>query len=78
MSKPHMKPSTFISYAGAADVKEGLLKAADNGTLFIDEIGDMDLSVQASMLRFMETGSFRPLGSTKDAFSFIPFFKLGR
>ena len=54
------------AFTGAADVKEGLLKAADNGTLFIDEIGDMDLSVQASMLRFMETGSFRPLGSTKE------------
>lgn len=54
------------AFTGAADVKEGLLKAADHGTLFIDEIGDMDLSVQASMLRFMETGSFRPLGSTKE------------
>lgn len=54
------------AFTGAADIKEGLLKAADGGTLFIDEIGDMDLSVQASLLRFMETGSFRPLGSTKE------------
>jgi DNA-binding NtrC family response regulator len=54
------------AFTGAADFKEGLLKAADKGTLFIDEIGDMDLSVQASLLRFLETGSFRPLGSTKE------------
>jgi len=54
------------AFTGAADSKDGLLKAADGGTLFIDEVGDMDLSVQASLLRFMETGSFRPLGSTKE------------
>lgn len=54
------------AFTGAADLKEGLLKAADRGTLFIDEIGDMDLSVQASLLRFMETGAFRPLGATKE------------
>lgn len=54
------------AFTGAADLKEGLLKAADKGTLFIDEIGDMDLSVQASLLRFMETGAFRPLGATKE------------
>lgn len=54
------------AFTGAADLKEGLLKAADRGTLFIDEIADMDLSVQASLLRFMETGAFRPLGATKE------------
>lgn len=54
------------AFTGAVDQKDGLLKAADCGTLFIDEIGDMDLSVQASLLRFMETGAFRPLGATKE------------
>ncbi|HBG47756.1 MAG TPA: hypothetical protein DDW94_12330 [Deltaproteobacteria bacterium] len=54
------------AFTGAADQKEGLVKAADNGTLFIDEIGDLDLSVQAALLRFIETGTYRPLGSSKE------------
>jgi DNA-binding NtrC family response regulator len=54
------------AFTGATDAKDGLLKLADSGTLFIDEIADMNLSVQASLLRFIETGIFRPLGSTKE------------
>ncbi len=54
------------AFTGALDSKEGLLRAADSGTLFIDEIGDMELPVQAMLLRFMETGSFRPLGSNRE------------
>ncbi|MBW7957327.1 MAG: sigma-54-dependent Fis family transcriptional regulator [Deltaproteobacteria bacterium] len=54
------------AFTGALDSKDGLLRAADNGTLFIDEIGDMELPVQAMLLRFMETGSFRPLGSNRE------------
>lgn len=54
------------AFTGASDNKDGLLKVADGGTLFIDEIGDMNLTVQASLLRFLETGIFRPLGSTKE------------
>lgn len=54
------------AFTGATDNKDGLLKAVDSGTLFIDEIGDMNLTVQASLLRFLETGIFRPLGSTKE------------
>lgn len=52
------------AFTGATGYKEGLLKVADRGTLFIDEIGDMDLTIQASLLRFMEQGTFRPLGDT--------------
>lgn len=54
------------AFTGATDNKDGLLKVADGGTLFIDEIGDMNLTVQASLLRFLETGIFRPLGSTRE------------
>lgn len=54
------------AFTGAAENKDGLLKVADYGTLFIDEIGDMHLTVQASLLRFIETGIFRPLGSTRE------------
>lgn len=54
------------AFTGATDSKDGLLKVADGGTVFIDEIGDMHLTIQASLLRFLETGIFRPLGSTKE------------
>ncbi len=52
------------AFTGATGYKEGLLKVAHKGTLFIDEIGDMDLTIQASLLRFLEDGTFRPLGGT--------------
>jgi len=54
------------AFTGATNCKDGLLKISDGGTLFIDEIADMDLVVQASLLRFIETGLFRPLGATKE------------
>jgi DNA-binding NtrC family response regulator len=54
------------AFTGATAKKDGLLSIANNGTLFIDEIADMDLNVQASLLRVIETGEFRPLGSTKE------------
>lgn len=54
------------AFTGAITSKDGLLKVADGGTLFIDEIADMNLTVQASLLRFLEGGCFRPLGSTTE------------
>lgn len=54
------------AFTGATTKKDGLLSIANQGTLFIDEIADMDLNVQASLLRVIETGEFRPLGSTKE------------
>lgn len=53
------------AFTGAVSKKEGLLSVADQGSLFIDEIADMNPNVQASLLRVIETGEFRPLGSTK-------------
>lgn len=46
------------------DRREGLFSAADGGTLFIDEIGDLPFSVQAKLLRVIEDGRFRKIGST--------------
>ncbi|MGH7145731.1 MAG: sigma-54-dependent transcriptional regulator [Planctomycetota bacterium] len=54
------------AFTGADRETEGLFAAAEGGTLFIDEIADMALSVQASLLRVIETGIFRPLGSVKE------------
>jgi len=54
------------AFTGASDVKDGLIALVDGGTLFIDEIADMNPAVQAGLLRFIETGIFRPLGSVKE------------
>ena len=69
--KPELLENEFFghvkgAFTGALGFKEGLAKLADSGTLFIDEIGDMNQVVQASLLRFIETGIFRPLGSSKE------------
>ncbi|HAV92068.1 TPA: hypothetical protein DCW38_02680 [candidate division WOR-3 bacterium] len=52
------------AFTGAYANKNGLFKAADLGTIFLDEIGDMPLSLQAKMLRVLETQEFTPVGST--------------
>ncbi len=54
------------AFTGAQSDKLGLLDIANNGTLFIDEIGDMGLAIQAKLLRVLETGSFMKLGDTKE------------
>lgn len=53
------------AFTGAAGDKPGLLKAAHGGTLFLDEIGDVPLSMQVKLLRLLETGTYRPVGSTE-------------
>lgn len=52
------------AFTGAAKARDGLFKAADKGTVFLDEIGDMPLTAQAKLLRFLEQGEIRPVGST--------------
>jgi two-component system, NtrC family, response regulator GlrR len=52
------------AFTGAGEAREGLFKAADGGTVFLDEIGDMPLSAQAKLLRTLEQGEIRPVGST--------------
>lgn len=53
------------AFTGANSAKPGLVEVADGGTLFLDEIGDMDLAVQAKLLRFLESGEFLRVGSTR-------------
>ncbi len=54
------------AFTGADRQKKGLIEGADGGTLFLDEIGEIDASLQAKLLRVLETGRFRRLGGNKD------------
>jgi DNA-binding NtrC family response regulator len=54
------------AFTGATATKQGLLEVANRGTVFLDEIGDMDLQVQASLLKVLEEKRFRRLGDVKD------------
>ena len=51
------------AFTGAARRREGRMKAADGGTLFMDEVGELSLEHQAKLLRAIETGAFEPVGS---------------
>ena len=52
------------AFTGADRKREGCFELANGGTLFLDEIADMDLQIQAKMLRVLESGVFTRLGST--------------
>ena len=53
------------AYTGADKHARGLLAEADGGTLFVDEIGDMPLSIQSKLLRFLQTKEFRRVGASR-------------
>ncbi|MET3979019.1 two-component system NtrC family response regulator [Mucilaginibacter sp. UYP25] len=53
------------AFTGAAKDKKGLFEEADNGTLFLDEIGEMNIDLQAKILRVIEQGEFIKVGDTK-------------
>ncbi|MBD2857631.1 sigma 54-interacting transcriptional regulator [Spongiibacter sp. KMU-158] len=53
------------AFTGASQNKPGLLESADGGTLFLDEIGDVPLGMQVKLLRLLETGTYRAVGSTQ-------------
>ncbi|MEM8974491.1 MAG: sigma 54-interacting transcriptional regulator, partial [Pseudomonadota bacterium] len=55
------------AFTGAASERAGLLKSADNGVLFLDEIGELGLDEQAMILRAIEEGRFLPVGADKEA-----------
>ncbi|OGF44316.1 MAG: hypothetical protein A2452_05850 [Candidatus Firestonebacteria bacterium RIFOXYC2_FULL_39_67] len=52
------------SFTGAIKDKQGLVELADKGTLFLDEIGELGLNLQAKLLRLLEQGEYRRVGST--------------
>lgn len=54
------------AFTGAGASKMGLLEIAHEGTFFIDEVGDMEMSIQAKILRVLETGTFMKLGDTRE------------
>ena len=54
------------AFTGAHSHKQGLLEVANNGTCFIDEVGDMGPSIQAKVLRVVESGVFMKLGDTRE------------
>jgi DNA-binding NtrC family response regulator len=53
------------AYTGADRDRMGVFEAGNNGTVFLDEIGDIDLGFQLKLLRFMQEREIRPLGSAK-------------
>jgi len=54
------------SFTGAVQSKAGLFEVADEGSFFLDEIGEMPLSLQSKLLRVLENGTFRRVGGTSD------------
>ena len=54
------------AFTDAKGRKEGLLEQAEGGTIFLDEIGELELGLQAKLLRVLEEGSFRRVGGLKD------------
>jgi len=57
------------AFTGALQRKIGLAESAHGGTLFLDEIGEVPLAMQVKLLRLIESGSFRPVGSLRTVHS---------
>ncbi|MGH9714644.1 MAG: sigma-54-dependent transcriptional regulator [Candidatus Acidiferrales bacterium] len=55
------------AFTGANENRRGLFQAADGGTLFMDEIGNMTLTMQVKLYRVLQEGKVRPLGSTEES-----------
>ena len=57
------------SFTGAQQAKPGLIEVAEGGTLFIDEVAEMAPALQAKLLRVLEDGHYRRVGSTKECYA---------
>jgi len=57
------------AFTDARQKQEGLVALANNGTLFLDEVDSLSLKAQAGLLRFLQTGEYRPLGSKTTLYS---------
>lgn len=53
------------AFSGAVSNRDGAATLANGGTLFLDELGEMDIGLQAKLLRFVQTGTFQKVGSSK-------------
>lgn len=53
------------AYTGARDARRGLVRASQGGTLFLDEVGELPLESQGRLLRLLDSGEVRPLGSDR-------------
>ena len=53
------------AFTGASTEREGAVELANNGTLFLDELCEMDLELQSKLLRFIQTGTYQKVGSSK-------------
>jgi two-component system, NtrC family, response regulator len=67
----HLVESTLFghkkgAFTGADSDKTGLMKMADKGTLFLDEVGELPLNIQKKFLRALQEKQFRPVGSKKE------------
>ncbi len=53
------------AFTGAVQRRDGRFKLADGGTIFLDEVGEMSIDLQAKLLRVLQEGEFEPLGSSR-------------
>jgi len=61
------------AFTGAWKDKKGLVDEANEGTLFLDEIGDLSLAMQAKLLRLLQEGEYKPVGSVHTRYADIRF-----